>query len=163
MKRSSPSHSPSMFPAVIISLLAHGLFVVAVLMSTTLFESDIEMATETPVMVEFVTETTARPKPKKEDPKPEEDIPPPLDEKPQPAPKALEQPKPETEKAEKVEEAPVERIKPAEPVKKPQEPKKEPEKPKETVKPKPEPPKNPRKRSLKKPKKKIQAQGLHRF
>jgi len=87
---------------------------------------------ETPIEVAFVTEEAAPPPPKQEKkPEPIEDIPPPLEKKPQPAPKALEQPKPEIKKAEEAKE----KIPEPDP-----EPLPEPEKPK--VKPKPpEPPK----------------------
>lgn len=130
-----------MTPAVIVSLLAHGILVI-LLSAGLFFPSEIEDISETPIMVEFATD--APPAPVKEPEKPLEiKEPEPIDDTPPPAPKALEQPKPAPEKAEENQEAtPIERIEPKplkeepkpEPEKKP-EPKKEPEKPK----PKPEP------------------------
>lgn len=128
-----------MTPAVIVSLLAHTVFVV-LLSAGFFFSSDIEQISETPITVEFATGVP----PTEEEPEEEEPEeitePEPLEDIPQPAPKALEQPKPAPEKAEENQEAaPIERIE-AKPVEKEPEPEPEPKPIPEKPEPKPEPP-----------------------
>lgn len=123
------------------------------------FKSKPELITETPIMIEFVSEEKTQTSKKEDNVKPIEDTPPPIEDKPQPAPKALEQPKPNVEKAEITEEAPVERIKPTEPIK-PEQPKKVAEKPTEKPKPKKTPKKEVKKEDVEKPDKKETTTGF---
>lgn len=144
---------------IIKSILFH-IILVVLISGGLVFKSNPEPVSETPVMVEFISDESSV-KTTKDDkkPKPIEDTPPPIEEKPQPAPKALEKPEPTKEKAEVKEEAPVEKITPAE-VTKPTPPKKAPKKPKDKPKPKPEPKKEEKQEEVEKPKDKNTTTGF---
>lgn len=131
------------------SLIFH-LIIVCVLTIGFWIKPDPISIKETPVMVEFVSDSKSQPKQFEEKKtKPKEDLPPPLEEKPQPAPKALQKPeppkkaepapkaedKPKAEVKEKTKEPEVKPVLKDKPASKPKPPKKK-EKPEPSEKPK---------------------------